>query len=134
MALITRFEDIDGWRRARQLTQAIYHISSQGSFRRDFSLKDQIRRTGVSSMSNIAEGFEREGNKEFVHFLTQSKGSTAEIKSHLYVALDAHYITDVEFERVYQLADDTGRLLGGFIRYLESAPCRGRKFRQAQRL
>jgi len=83
-------------------------------------------------MANIAEGFEREGNKEFVQFLTHSKGSAAEVKSHLYVALDARFITDSQFESTYQLADETGRLIGGFIRYLESSPYPGRKFRRTQ--
>jgi len=132
MALISRFEEIEGWQKARELTRTIYQITSQGGFARDFSLKDQIRRSGVSSMANIAEGFEREGNKEFVQFLTHSKGSAAEVKSHLYVALDARFITDSQFESTYQLADETGRLIGGFIRYLESSPYPGRKFRRTQ--
>jgi four helix bundle protein len=131
MALITRFEEIEGWQKARELTRAIYDITSQGAFAGDFTLKDQIRRAGVSSMANVAEGFEREGNKEFVRFLTRSKGSSAEVKSHLYVALDARFITEAQFTQTYQLADETGRLLGGFMRYLESSPYPGRKFRRA---
>ena len=131
MALITRFEDIEGWQKARELTRAIYQMTSQGSFARDFTLKDQIRRSGVSSMANIAEGFEREGNREFIQFLAHSKGSSAEVKSHLYVALDAEFITEPQFKRTYQLANETGQLIGGFIRYLESSPYAGRKFRRA---
>jgi four helix bundle protein len=129
MALITRFEEIEGWQKARELTRSIYHMTSQGSFARDFSLKDQIRRAGVSSMSNVAEGFEREGNKELVQFLTLSKGSAAEVKSHLYAALDARFITETQFKQTYQLADETGKLIGGFMRYLETSPYPGRKFR-----
>ena len=131
MALITRFEEIEGWQKARELTRSIYAITSQGAFARDFTLKDQIRRAGVSSMANVAEGFEREGNKEFIQFLTLSKGSSAEVKSHLYVALDAHFITETQFKQTYQLADETGRLIGGFMRYLEGSPYPGRKFRRA---
>ncbi len=97
MAIIKRFEDIEAWQKARVLTREIYRTTAMGEFARDFGLKDQIRRAGVSSMSNIAEGFEREGNKEFVQFLSVSKGSTAEINSHLYVALDANFITQPQF-------------------------------------
>jgi four helix bundle protein len=131
MALITRFEEIEGWRKARELTRSIYQVTSQGAFARDFSLKDQIRRAGVSSMANVAEGFEREGNKEFIQFLTLSKGSSAEVRSHLYVALDAGFITETQFKHTYQLADETGKLIGGFMRYLESSAITGRKFRRA---
>jgi four helix bundle protein len=125
MALITRFEEIEGWQKARELTRSIYEITSQGAFARDFSLKDQIRRAGVFSMSNVAEGFEREGNKEFVQFLTLAKSSSAEVKSHLYVALDARFITEAQFKRTYQLADETGKLIGGFMRYLGNSPYPG---------
>ena len=131
MATIQRFEDIEAWQKARALTRTIYQMTSQGEFARDFALRDQIRRAGVSSMSNIAEGFEREGNKEFIQFLTQSKGSTGEIKSQLYVALDARFISQEDFHKTYHLADETGRLLGGFMRYLRTSALRGRKFYQA---
>ena len=131
MATIQRFEDIEAWQKARALTKAVYQMTSHGEFARDFALRDQIRRAGVSSMSNIAEGFEREGNREFIQFLTQSKGSTGEIKSQLYVALDARFITDPEFQKAYAFAHETGRLIGGFIRYLQTADLRGRKFRSA---
>ncbi len=131
MATIQRFEDIEAWQKARALTKTIYQMTSRGEFARDFALRDQIRRAGVSSMSNIAEGFEREGNREFVQFLTQSKGSTGEIKSLLYVALDARFISQEDFQRTYGVADETGRLLGGFMRYLRSSGLRGRKFNPA---
>ena len=131
MALITRFEDIEGWKKARALTRAIYQMTSKGAFARDFSLKDQIRRAAVSTMANVAEGFEREGNKEFLQFLAQSKSSAAEVRSHLYVALDAELITTEQFTAIYQLATETGNLIGGFMRYLQTAPYAGRKFRPA---
>ena len=128
MATIERFEDIEGWQKARLLTREIYRVSSQGELARDFGLKDQMRRAAVSCMSNISEGFEREGNKEFIQFLSVAKGSTGEIKSHLYVALDANFITQAQFDYLYQLAADTGKLIGGFMRYLQTSPLRGRKF------
>ena len=128
MAKITRFEDIQAWQKARLLTNAIYQMTAHGEFARDFGLRDQIRRAGVSSMSNIAEGFEREGNREFIQFLTHSKGSTGEVKSQLYVALDARFVSQREFDDVYHLADETGRLIGGFMNYLRTSDYRGRKF------
>jgi four helix bundle protein len=92
MATIERYEDIQGWQRARELTKFIYAITKQEAFARDFSLKDQIRRAAVSVMSNIAEGFERGGRAEFIQFLSIAKSSAAEVQSQLYVALDQEYI------------------------------------------
>ena len=128
MAKISRFEDIEAWQKARFMTKAIYQVTSQGPFARDFALRDQIRRAGVSSMSNIAEGFERDGNREFIQFLSNSKGSIGEVKSQLYVALDARFLNEPEFNRLYELAHEAGRLTGGFMRYLQTSAYRGRKF------
>lgn len=128
MAAIKRFEDIEAWQKARILTRELYQVSAQGEFAQDFGLRDQIRRAGVSSMSNIAEGFEREGNRELIQFLSVAKGSRAEIKSQLYVAMDAAFITEPQFERIYHLAEDTSHLIGGFMPYLRAAPYRGHKF------
>lgn len=128
MASIKRFEDIVAWQKARALTSAIYQITSHGEFARDVGLREQIRRASVSSMSNIAEGFEREGNREFIQFLTHSKGSAAEVKSQLYVALDARFLTTPQFTDLYEKADETGCLIGGFIQYLKTSNFRGRKF------
>jgi four helix bundle protein len=93
MATIERYEDIQGWQRARELTKFIYAITKQEALARDFSLKDQIRRAAVSVMSNIAEGFERGGRAEFIQFLSIAKSSAAEVQSQLYVALDQEYVT-----------------------------------------
>ena len=88
MAEIKRFEDIEGWKKARELVAAIYAVSSKGSFAKDSELRDQIRRAAVSVMSSIAEGFERGGDKEFSQFLSLAKASCGEVRSQLYVALD----------------------------------------------
>jgi four helix bundle protein len=88
MANISKFEEIEAWCKARLLTKEIYAATSQGEFAHDFALRDQIRRASVSIMSNIAEGFERGGNKEFRQFLFMAKGSAGEVRSQLYIALD----------------------------------------------
>lgn len=128
MARIERFEDIEAWKHARQATKYIYELSSVGDFSRDFALVNQIRRAAVSMMSNIAEGFEREGNREFQNFLSVAKGSCAEVRAQLYVALDASYISAEDFEKAYVLLQETGRLIGGFMRYLAATEMKGSKF------
>lgn len=128
MATIERFEDIEAWKMAREATRQIYLISGSGDFSRDFAPKDQIRRSSVSAMGNIAEGFEREGNREFINFLGIAKGSCAETRSHLYVALDQNYISDSQFRTVYDCLDETGRRIGGFMSYLRQSNLKGSKF------
>jgi len=129
MSKIERFEDIVAWKRARELTQAVYSCSKSGQFAKDFGLKDQVQRASVSTMANIAEGFERGGDKEFIQFLSNSKGSCGEVKSHLYVALDQQYVTQVQFNQLYERADEIGRLIAGFMAYLQQSDLRGRKYR-----
>ena len=128
MARIERFEDIEAWAKARELTREVYRVTSGGAFARDFGLRDQIRRASVSIMSNIAEGFGRGGNKEFIQFLSIAKGSTTEVQSQLYVALDAGYLSEEQFKNLYDLACSTGNLIGGFIRYLTKSAAKGVKF------
>ena len=128
MAKIERFEDIEAWKLAREATKQIYLISSLREFYRDYALKDQIRKSSISTMSNIAEGFEREGNKEFVNFLSIAKGSCAESRSQLYVALDQKYITDVQFRTTYDCLLEIGQRIGGFMKYLRGSDFRGSKF------
>jgi len=128
MATIQKFEDVDAWQKARELTRVIYRVTNQGTFAKDFGLRDQIRRASVSIMSNIAEGFGRGGNKEFIQFLSISKGSASEVQAQLYVALDADYITKEQFHQLYDLAQSSGNLIGGFIRYLQKSNHKGIKF------
>ena len=94
MAEIKRFENVEAWRKARELVSAIYAVSSKSAFAKDFGLRDQIRRAAVSILSNIAEGFERGGDKEFSQFLSLAKASCGEVRSQLYVALDQKYLTE----------------------------------------
>ncbi|MCL0072158.1 four helix bundle protein [Thermodesulfovibrionales bacterium] len=119
MAQIKRFEDIEAWKKARALVKEIYRATGESRFSKDFSLKDQIRRAAVSIISNIAEGFSRQTDKEFVQFLHIAKGSTSEAQSQLYVALDLDYISKKEFTGLYSNADEVARLISGFIRYLK---------------
>ncbi len=118
MTAIKRFEDIQAWQKARELVREIYQISAQGEWSRDFGLKDQIRRAAVSSMSNIAEGYARKGDKEFARFLDIARGSAIEVQSLLYVALDTSYISEQEFKRLQDSANQTVALIGGFTSYL----------------
>ena len=128
MNKIEKFEDIVAWQKSRELTREIYGCSKVGPFARDFGLKDQIQRAAVSTMGNIAEGFERGGDKEFIQFLSHSKGSCGEVRSHLYVALDQQYITQVQFDQLYTHADEAGRLIGGFMKYLQQSNVGGPTF------
>jgi four helix bundle protein len=131
MATFKRFEEIDCWKRARELTRAIYSVSSKSPFSRDFGLKDQIRRASVSVMSNIAEGFDRNGTAEFVQFLATAKASAAEVRCQLYVAIDQGYIPEAEFLKLNQLASETGKMVGGLMIYLRNSGFRGTKFKPA---
>lgn len=129
MARIERFEDIEGWKKGREFRKAIYKASKQGEFARDFSLKDQIRRAAQSVTSNIAEGFERGRNREFIQFLSDAKGSCGEVRDQLYTALDESYVTQAEFDQLYAQAVETSRLIAGFTKYLQQSELRGTKFR-----
>jgi four helix bundle protein len=119
---ITRFEDIEGWQLARDLTRQVYAVAMRGAFAKDFGLRDQITRASGSAMHNIAEGFDGGSNAEFVKFLRYSQRSCSEVQSQLYIALDQSYITQEEFDAIYSQAATTHAKVGGFIRYLLSAP------------
>lgn len=130
MARIEKFEEIEAWKLARQATRRIYEISSEAPFRRDFALVNQIRRASISVMSNIAEGFERGGNKEFLQFLSVAKGSCGEVRSQLYIAADQNYVGRVTFEEIAKLLTETSKTISGFMKYLQGASERGSKFKQ----
>ncbi|CAN5632466.1 four helix bundle protein [soil metagenome] len=129
MPKIEKFEDIESWILAKESTRLIYRLSSGGEFSRDYALRDQIRRCSISIMSNIAEGFERDGDKEFIQFLAIAKGSCGEARSQLYIALDQKYITEKEFDETYESLLKTGKLIGGFMRYLQNSSLKGAKFK-----
>lgn len=129
MTTFKSFEEIEGWQKARLLVREIYAISNKASFAKDFALRDQIRRAGVSIMSNIAEGFGRDGTREFVQFLAIAKGSVNEVKTQLYVVIDQDYISQQDFDRMYALAGEIGGMIGGLMRYLQQSDIKGSKFR-----
>src|SRR2546426_10254026 len=110
---IEKFEDLIAWQKARKLTRQIYKATNQGKFARDYGLKDQIRRAAVSSMSNMAEGFERGGLVEFQRFLAIAKGSCAELRTQLYVALDVGYLDTNTFNSLMTQAIEVGKIIGG---------------------
>jgi len=116
---IKKFEDIKAWQEARKLTSKIYEITRPIQFKKDFGLRDQIRRASVSVMANIAEGFGRNSNKEFIQFLNYASSSNLELQSHLYVALDQNYISTEKFDEIYDKSKDAGNLINGFIAYLK---------------
>jgi four helix bundle protein len=120
MARIKKFEEIEAWKKARKLTQEIYKATTQGSFIRDFGLRDQLQRASVSIMANIAEGFDGGSNREFLKFLTYALRSTTEVQSHLYVALNQQYLGQNSFHSLYDLSVEVKNLISGFIRYLRS--------------
>jgi four helix bundle protein len=128
MATISSFEDLKVWQLARELAREIYSLTSKGSFAKDFELKNQINKSAGSIMDNIAEGFERGGNKEFSQFLSISKGSCGEVRSQLYRALDRNHVPENELESAKNKALEVSRQLAGFITYLKNSDMRGVKY------
>jgi len=129
MARIERFEEIEAWQKGRDLRRAIYNCSRNGAFCKDFALRDQIRRSAISITSNIAEGFERGGNKEFIQFLANSKGSCGELRDQLYAALDQQYISAEEFKSLCARALEISRMISGLMQYLKQSEMRGAKYK-----
>jgi len=122
MSAITRFEEIQAWQTARDLTNLVYALTIQTSFSRDFGLKDQIRRAVVSVMSNIAEGFESRTDVQFVNYLGMARASAGETRAQLYIGLDQGYISEEKFKESYALAEKCARQITKFITYLEANP------------
>lgn len=117
---ILRFEDLDVWQKARELTKSVYRLTRNGAFASDRGLSNQMRRASVSIMANIAEGFSRKGDKEFGQFLFIAKSSAAELQSHAYVALDQGYIDESNFKNLYADLDHTSRMTSNLIKHLSA--------------
>jgi len=122
MATIRRFEEINAWKTARELTNLVYDYSSKGNFNRDYGLRDQIRRSTVSVMSNIAEGFESQSQAMFIKYLGIAKASAGEVRSLLYMTLDLGYLSQNEFDKVFNLSKKVSIQIYRFILYLRSLP------------
>jgi four helix bundle protein len=120
VATIKRFEDIQAWQKAREVTRLIYQVTADGSFAKDYGMRDQIQRASVSIMANIAEGFGRHSDKEFANFLNMAHGSASEVQSHLYVALDLNYIDENTFRKLYDLLDEVSRMTLAFAQRLRT--------------
>ena len=129
MGTIKKFEDLKIWAHARALVQEIYSVTNKGQFSKDFGLRDQIRRASVSIMSNIAEGYERDGTAEFIQFLSIAKGSAGEVRCHLYIARDQNYLSQETFDQLRAMATDVSKLISGLMTYLRKAKMKGNKFK-----
>ena len=111
-AKVEKFEDLIVWQKAKELSLAIYQVTTTGLFSKDYGLRDQIRRAAISVMSNIAEGFERYSRQEFKQFLSVARGSVAEVRSQLHLAHGLHYISDKTFEEITGICFEMSRMLG----------------------
>lgn len=125
---IDSFEDLAVWKSAMECAKSIYQVTSSDPFNKDFVLRDQIRRAGVSIFSNIAEGFERDGNKEFCNFLSIAKGSCGEARAQALFAYELGYISEQQFNALSEMLVDTNRQLSAFRSYLNRSTLKGRKF------
>jgi four helix bundle protein len=126
--MVKKFEDLEIWKLARELTNKIYHVTNDRAFSKDYGLKDQIRRAAVSVMSNISEGYERGGNQELIRFLSIAKGSSGEVRCQLYIAMDQNYI---EREKSLILIDNVRKLsimINNFIGYLKKSQFKEKKY------
>jgi len=129
MGTIQNFEDLIVWQKSRILCQEIFLLITNGKFARDFALIDQVNRSSGSVMDNIAEGFGRMGNNEFINFLTYSYASATESKSQLYRALDRNYITKEKSEELINLIEEIKKIINALISYLRKTELRGQKFK-----
>ncbi len=117
---VKRFEDLKVWQDARSFVVMIYKLTTKKNFQKDFGMRDQIQRASVSIINNIAEGFERDNNKEFIKFLLYSKGSAGEVRSLIYIAYDLKYITEEEFNTAFNDSLNIISQLSKFISYLKN--------------
>jgi four helix bundle protein len=128
---IQNFEDLEIWKDARALTRAIYRLTADPKFSKDFGLRDQIQRAAVSIMSNIAEGFERGGNQEFIQFLYVAKGSCGEVRSQLYTAMDQNYLDQKVVGDLLTSLRRLSVMIKHLIDHLKGSAMRGPKYRKA---
>ncbi len=124
------FEDLEAWKLSRVLSKKIYNVSNDGKFTKDYGLRDQIRRAAVSIMSNIAEGYERGGNKEFIQFLSIAKASCGEVRSQLYVVMDQCYVGKLECEQLIDEFKKLSIMISNFIEYLKGSRYKGAKYKE----
>lgn len=120
MAKIEKFEDIIAWQKALELSNLIYEYTNKQAFSKDFGLRDQIRRASISVVSNIAEGFERESNNQFIYFLLIAKASAGELRAQLYIAKNQEYITETEFININTKVIEVSKTISGFVSYLKA--------------
>lgn len=128
MATIQKFEDLVVWQKARLLNTAIYSLTNNEFFNNDSGLQNQMRRASVSILSNIAKGFERNGNKEFNQFLSIAKASAAELRAQIYIATDIRYITEEESVKYLAMVIEVSKMLNGLMSYLQNTDIKGNKF------
>jgi len=124
-----RFEDLPVWKDSRQLVREVFGTGRKKNLIKEYSFRNHIERTAVSIMANIAEGYERDGDKEFAQFLSQAKASAGELRSHLYVALDMNFIESKEFDSLSQKVTSISKQLSGLIRYVKKSNIGGRKYK-----
>lgn len=117
---ITKFEDLEVWKESRKLVNMVYDLTGNPVFTKDFGLRDQAQRAAVSCMLNAAEGFDSESNSQLIQHLIYTRRSSSEVQSVFYVALDRKYISEKEFDAVYEQAKKVGKLANGFLRYLKA--------------
>jgi len=121
MGEIGRFEDIEAWQKARTLVNKVYQVCAFEDYGKEYHLVDQTRRAAVAMMANIAEGFARRTNKEFINFLGMSHGSAAELQSHFYVALDQQYLSKESFDILYAQTEEVSKMIQGLSNYLKGS-------------
>ncbi|HZA53099.1 MAG TPA: four helix bundle protein [Candidatus Udaeobacter sp.] len=132
--MVKNFEDLEIWKEARRLTREIYQLTKDSRFSKDFGLSRQIQRAAISIMSNIAEGFEREGNREFIQFLYVAKGSCGEVRSHLYVAIDQSYVAPKNCDDLSQSFRRLSVMISNLIDYLKRSGMKGAKYNGSNHL